>query len=112
MKKYQELPIEVVIPSHGYVSDRKLLENNLKYLEFFPEIDSDMYTDDNKKAFLSGTIANLKTVGNDYFSLKQFDKALIYFEKIAQIDNKEKLLDKEAVKELKASLKKVEHNLK
>lgn len=112
MKKYLDYPAEIVIPSHGYVTDKSLIESNLRYLESFPEIDSDMYTSDTKESFLVGTIKNLVTVGEDYYLGCDFEKALFYYEKIFLIDKKENILSDIKKKNLKIRLNDIKEKLK
>ncbi|MHA1124069.1 MAG: MBL fold metallo-hydrolase [Candidatus Heimdallarchaeota archaeon] len=112
LKKYLKYPIEFVIPSHGYVSDKKLIESNLRYLESLPEINPDMYTEEDKESFLSETIKNLTTIGEDFFVKDEFEKAKIYYEKIALINTEEKILPEESVKDLETKLKEIEEKLK
>lgn len=111
LKKYLKSPAEIVIPSHGYVTDKKLVEANLKYLETFPEIDSDMYADENKNSFLKGIIQNFTTIGEDYYVKEDFEKAELYFEKIASINKEESILQEEAVKKLESRLKEIKKRL-
>ncbi|NHJ46607.1 MAG: MBL fold metallo-hydrolase [Asgard group archaeon] len=112
LKKYLEYPVEIVIPSHGYVTDKKLIESNLRYLESFPEIESNMYTNETKNSFLMGTIKNLSTVGDDYFTKNDLENAIIYYKKIVSINKKENILSEEELKIHKAKLNEIIEKLK
>ena len=111
LKKYLEYPLEIVIPSHGYVADKKLLQSNLRYLESFPEIDIDMYTEESKQSFLAGTLKNLTTIAEDFFAKEEIEKAEIYYEKIASIHNEENILREEEEKMLERRLKEIKERL-
>jgi glyoxylase-like metal-dependent hydrolase (beta-lactamase superfamily II) len=112
LKKYLKYPTKVVIPSHGYVTDKTLIEANLRYLESFPEIKADMYTDETKESVLKATLQNLATIGEDYIIKDDFENALIYYEKIFMIDEKESMLSKEKIKSLKIRLNEIKEKLK
>ncbi|MHA1738440.1 MAG: MBL fold metallo-hydrolase [Candidatus Heimdallarchaeota archaeon] len=111
LKKYLEYPLEIVIPSHGYVADKKLIQSNLRYLESFPEIEIDMYTEENKQSFLAGTLKNFTTIAEDFFTKEEIEKAEIYYEKIASIHNEENILRKEEEKMLERRLKEIKERL-
>ncbi len=111
MKKYLKLPAKIVIPSHGYVTDKKLIEANLKYLESFPEIEIDMYTEESKQSFLNGTLKNFNTIAEDFFAKEEFEKAEIYYEKIASIHKEENILQEEKEKMLEIRLKEIKERL-
>jgi glyoxylase-like metal-dependent hydrolase (beta-lactamase superfamily II) len=112
LKKYLEFSVKSVIPSHGYVTDKSLIKSNLRYLENFPEIDIDMYTEDTKKSVLKGTIQNLMTIGEDYFNKNNYEKAIFYYEKIFLIDVEENFLSKEKAKNHKRRLNEIKEKLK
>ncbi|MHA1187765.1 MAG: MBL fold metallo-hydrolase [Candidatus Heimdallarchaeota archaeon] len=112
LKNYLEYPAEIIIPGHGDVSDKKLIEANLRYLESFPEIDDDMYIEENKRSFHQVHMTNLSTAAKDYYDNKDYSNARKFYTIIMKLNKDLNILRDESQKILGTRLKEIEEKLK
>jgi len=111
MKNYLNYPAEIIIPGHGDVSDKKLIEANLRYLESFPEVDDDMFVEENKKSFFMVHVSNLSTVAKEYYDKENYTNARKFYKIILSLNKEMTLLREESQKILDARLKELDERL-
>jgi len=112
LKKYLEYPAEIIIPGHGNVGEKTLIEANLCYLENFPEIEGDMYTEENEKSFHLVHMSNLSTVAKEYYDKQDYANARKFYKIILSLNNEMNILHEESQKIIGTRLKEIDEKLK
>ncbi|MHA1124070.1 MAG: MBL fold metallo-hydrolase [Candidatus Heimdallarchaeota archaeon] len=112
LKNYLEYPAEFIIPGHGDVSDKNLIEANLHYLESFPEINDDIYAKENERSFHLVHMTNLSTVAKEYYDKADYTNARKFYKIILSLNNEMTILREESQKILGTRLKEIEEKLK
>jgi glyoxylase-like metal-dependent hydrolase (beta-lactamase superfamily II) len=105
LKKYLELEPETVIPGHGPISNRELLEENYHYLLHYPEIKEVPENEKRKKMFLEVHLHNLYNNFMHLISNKQKEQAKIYLEHLQEINQQWELGKDKEINKLTMEIK-------
>ncbi len=105
LKYYASLDIDAIVPGHGQVSDKSLLEANLHYLENFPNLAELIDIEKQGKSFYIVHLANLNRLATIYADEKNNLEALKYFKLLLEINEQVNLYEDESIKTINQRIK-------
>ncbi len=105
LKYYTSLNIDAIVPGHGQVSDKSLLEANLHYLENFPNLAELIDIEKQGKSFYIVHLANLNRLATIYADEKNNLEALKYFKLLLEINEQVNLYEEESLKTINQRIK-------
>ncbi len=108
LKYYSSLDIEVIIPGHGQVSDKSLLEANLHYLENLPNLVEPIDIEKHGKAFYIVHLGNLNKLAKIYAEEKNNKEAIKFFKLLLKINDQVKLYEEDSIKAINQRIKDLE----
>lgn len=108
LKYYASLDIEVIIPGHGRVTDKSLLEANLQYLENLPNLAGPIDIEKYGKSFYTVHLNNLNKLAEIYANEKNNQEAIKYFKLMLEINKQVSLFGEESIKAINQRVKDLE----
>ncbi|MHA1555590.1 MAG: MBL fold metallo-hydrolase, partial [Candidatus Heimdallarchaeota archaeon] len=98
LKYYATLDIEAIIPGHGLICDKSLLEANLHYLENLPNLAEPIDIEKYGKSFYIVHLGNLNRLAKIYADEKNNQDAIKYFKLLLEINEQVKIYEEDAIK--------------
>lgn len=108
LKHYASLDIEVIIPGHGLVSDKSLLEANLQYLENLPNLAEPIDIEKHGKSFYIVHLANINKLAKIYADEKNNQEAIKYYKLLLEINTQVHLFGEESITTINQRVKDLE----
>ncbi len=98
LERYLKMDFVKLIPGHGKISDKKLLQLNLDYLTTFPDLSEPVDVEKNGRQYYMIHLQNLSTLATKTAEDRNNKEAIEYNQQLIEIGTKYKLLDEETVK--------------
>jgi len=108
LKYYATLDIEAIIPGHGLICDKSLLEANLHYLENLPNLAEPIDIEKYGKSFYIVHLGNLNRLAKIYADEKNNQDAIKYFKLLLEINEQVKIYEEDAIKTINQRIKDLE----
>ena len=97
LKNYASLEFDIIIPGHGTITDKSLLEANLQYLENLPELAEPVDLDKYDKSFYIVHLSNLNKLAKIAADEENKTEAIKFYKKMLEINEKVQLYDEDSI---------------
>ncbi|MHA1211450.1 MAG: MBL fold metallo-hydrolase [Candidatus Heimdallarchaeota archaeon] len=107
VKNYLSYSFKTLIPGHGPITDRSLLDSNLSYLEHFPELKDPINLKVFVRNFYHIHLHNLTTLADEYLKSENKEEAIQLYNKFIAVAIETKAESDEVIERIKTKVKEI-----
>jgi cyclase len=107
LELYNMLEFDKLIPGHGPISNKKLLQQNLEYLKHFPELEGPVDLKKFGKPYYHIHLHNLSTLASERLKKEQYDDSIKYYQLAIDLGKKYELIKPESIKRVKEKIEEI-----
>jgi glyoxylase-like metal-dependent hydrolase (beta-lactamase superfamily II) len=110
LKNYLEMDWLILIPGHGPITNKILLQQNLDYLVNFPKLAEEINVEKHGAYYYDIHMHNLSTLANFSQEEGKTNNAIEYYQEIISINEKVNFLKKEVIERIKNKILELKSN--
>jgi len=111
LELYTILDFDKLIPGHGPIADKTLLEQNLEYLKHFPELGEPVNLEKYSFAYYHIHLHNLSTLANERLKKEDYKGAIKYYQQVVDLGMKYELIKPENIERVKGKIKEIKKEI-